>query len=128
MIYQMVADNGFPQFLVAVDPIPPMFVRTDDTETKSYVADFTIYPVAGVEDDGTILYEIQGGMTSMDLTHDLAYAETIARGSVKWDGCANFTVDTPGVMLHVCNRDGMTFIGQALLLAYDIAFAELEEL
>jgi hypothetical protein len=71
-------------------------------------------------EDSPIAFPLAGGMSSADMTSDLADAERFAHGDVKWDGCANFLLDDNEVMLHICDPGGMARIGEALCLAYEI--------
>jgi hypothetical protein len=46
-------------------------------------------------------------------------------GSVKWDGCSNFTFADE--CFHFCSRDGMENIGQLLARIYDMSQYYLED-
>ena len=95
---------------------------------KPGYVDFEVYPIVGVQDDGTLLYELKGAGSSADLTSDIAEAGRCAEGSVKWDGCVNYQLgdidqESP-VLLHACGADSLAQYLAAVQRAYDLA-AEL---
>ncbi len=46
-------------------------------------------------------------------------ADPYVDGSVKWDGCANYSVGTEGCMMHACERDHIAKLGRVLVAIYD---------
>lgn len=79
--------------------------------------EWTIHEVQATEDDGTILYSRVGASASGDYVADLAEAECEARGTVKWDGCADWSA----VAVHFCSHDDTQSFAAALLRAYEMA-------
>lgn len=63
----------------------------------------------------------EGG--SRGMVERIEDAEPFATGSVKWDGCINWTFNDHdrGCALHECDRDGLLRIGELLARIHDIA-------
>jgi hypothetical protein len=65
-------------------------------------------------------YQEDGATCSPKPVPDINAAEVFAHGSVKWDGCSNFTFDDNGTM-HQCSRSGLVNIGLMLGYVHDAA-------
>ncbi len=52
-----------------------------------------------------------GGDSSIDLVYDLAQAERLIEGFVKWDGCSEISFD--GTM-HLCGKDDINQLADGL--------------
>jgi hypothetical protein len=76
-------------------------------EPSTYHVDFKIYEIVGVFDDGQRDFS---GET------DIKEAEVFLSGSVKWDGCSNWTFDEQdrGVMIHGCDKNDLLRIGKIM--------------
>lgn len=60
--------------------------------------------------------------SGMDMTNDLADAEYVAYGFVKWDGCVNFSWgEARGVMEHKCGMSGFYGLLDSWRLVYHLA-------
>ncbi len=56
-----------------------------------------------------------------DLTEKLAEAEVLISGSVKWDGCSNWTLGVEDCMTHFCGRSELVGLGELLARLWDLA-------
>lgn len=87
---------------------------------NDHVVDFrvvTFYP-----GDGPNLYQRAGAIMSPDTVEDFDRAETYVSGSIKWDGCVNFTFDAQDeCMLHACSREDLLNLGVLLARVHDLA-------
>lgn len=94
-----------------------------DDEGGAYHVDFkavAYYP----NRDGPPQYQRADALCSPDLVESIDGAEVFAEGSVKWDGCADFTISEEGVCIHTCTRADMIAIGTLIARVHDVA-AEL---
>lgn len=66
-------------------------------------------------------YSRRNTVRSSNLVFDPRNAEPYLAGSVKWDGCADYTLGDPesGVMMHVCSRDDIEKVSRVLALIYE---------
>jgi hypothetical protein len=63
-----------------------------------------------------------GAGSSMDFTVDLTTADTYLSGSVKWDGCSNWSFDEQDRgMLHFCAKQDAIALGTLMGYLYDWA-------
>lgn len=89
------------------------------TELTSHVLPFVVYGVLGRGADGKRVYNREGYTSSPDPVEDRAKAQKFIDGSLKWDGCINFTVeDQP---LHFCSRSDVEEFNKILPTVYDLA-------
>ena len=92
--------------------------------TGAYHVDFqafTYFPEGLIGARSAHLYQRAGAVSSLDPVESLDEAEVFAEGSVKWDGCANFTIGEPDECIHTCDREGLIKIGTLLARVHDIA-------
>lgn len=79
--FALISRNGYPQFLIDVE---------DDVK---YRMDFKLYEVG-----------------HWDGNKNPVQVELYMRGSIKWDGCADFRFgpeDPPGGFIHLCSHGGL---------------------
>ena len=76
---------------------------------------FWMVPVTGENTEGRVLY----GELAHTLIPNKSFAEI--HGSVKWDGCTNWST-RDDVMVHNCGLDDMKRLTEALQGAYEEAF------
>ena len=117
-------DGDYPTYTITVTA-PAGVWRQSGTEQPGYV-DFMVYPVMALGgktgEEPKIMYETVGGGGFCDLTSELAEAAWVARGSVKWDGCANWQTDGNGAKLHHCGADTMGELFDAVNRAYSLCW------
>lgn len=88
-------------------------------ERRSHWLSFKVYVVLGKTESGTQIYNRDGYESSPDPVEDRALAQVFLSGSIKWDGCADMTVeDDP---LHFCGRAHMEEFVALLSAIYDLA-------
>lgn len=91
--------------------------------TDPYRVDFDIYMIAGydfdVSADGAIYFHQKGKATSPHHVNDIENAEVFITGSVKWDGCSNWTMQSN--YFHACSRAELARIGEVLGRCFDMA-------
>lgn len=58
--------------------------------------------ITGPNHPGALLYEERDAHSSADVTANLDEAMVWFAGSVKWDGCSDWTWDTEATMFHLC--------------------------
>ena len=89
------------------------------TEIQSHWLSFVVYEVLGREADGKLVYNRENYRSSPDPVNDRKKAQKFMEGSIKWDGCANFTVeDQP---LHFCGLADAEAFGKILPTIYRLA-------
>jgi hypothetical protein len=89
-------------------------------EVFDHRIEFKVY-VAFFYTDGTLGF--RGGNYSE--TMNIAEAEVVLSGSVKWDGCSNWVLTEGPVQTHFCCKKDATDIGVLLGRLYDLAAKEL---
>lgn len=83
-------------------------------EVYDYRLEVQVYKLCSLN-----LYHTKDGF---GLTESLADAELFIEGSIKWDGCSNWTLNPePNHMQHFCGREGLEKFGQLLLRLWDLA-------
>ena len=87
-----------------------------------YRADFDLFSVVIEAGENGHQYTEKGAVNNLEMTTDLDEAEVFAHGSMKWDGCADFTIGEPDCALHTCDREPLVNIGVALARVWDLAF------
>jgi hypothetical protein len=92
------------------------------TEKSGHWLGFKVYRVLGRTEGGTRMYNRDGYKSSPDPVELRSEAQVFLSGSIKWDGCADISVeDDP---LHFCGRSDMEEFIAVLSAIYDLA-AEL---
>lgn len=88
-----------------------------------YYVEFKVYAIEGISHpEGKPLFHEAGATSSPSPVEALAEAETYLHGSVKWDGCSNWSIDeNKRVMLHFCDSKSAGNLGRVLEACYDIA-------
>ena len=88
-----------------------------------YVGEFKIYQLVWI--NGEHLPHRKGAINGWDTVpmSEIDSAEVIVHGSVKWDGCANWTIDNDHVMIHHCGASGLKMLMGAITLAHKLAAA-----
>ena len=72
-------------------------------------------------------YEKKGSETSEDMTENLDEAQTLVRGSVRWDACSHVYVGDEDGYVHMCGgRSWFTFI-ESMNRIWEIAAKELPQ-
>jgi hypothetical protein len=89
-----------------------------DGDGGPYWIEFKVYTLCTINANG-YGYQRDGSHFSPDVVDTLDEAEVFLRGSVKWDGCANFTFEEASAMLHTCGREDMATIGKLLVRVHD---------
>jgi hypothetical protein len=108
-------ETGFPTYTVRVWD-PPEAWRT--TEGAPGFVEWAVYEVQGTQEPDVSVYWRKGAVSNVDPTRNVEDAEHEARGSVKWDGCCNFEVGSPGCLAHVCDIADLTAFTDAIRRAY----------
>lgn len=88
---------------------------------------FEVRPVTGIEDSpdkGAILYEAADQSEDND-TKDPEGAVLLINGSVKWDGCSDWSIDTTTCMLHFCGMNGVRAFSAVFERMYQITQREM---
>lgn len=118
--FEMITDStGFPQVAIVVKTSDDGWLTT---EGKPGFVEFVVVEVIATEMDGTPLYEKPDVVNPMnDPTTDIAEANEFASGSVKWDGCMNWSTNTETVLHHHCTSKGLATTLDAVKRAYAIA-------
>ncbi len=72
-------------------------------------------------------YEHLDGHSSIDRTFDWTKARAEASGSVKWDGCVNYSIGlVDGCLAHACGPGEITAVAAALVRGVEIAYEIME--
>ncbi len=85
--------------------------------------DFKVYDICGRTGapGGPFIYHREGGVNSMDWVESLDDAEVYLHGSVKWDGCSDWSFDEQDrVMLHGCSRHDIVRYGKIMTACFDM--------
>ena len=69
-----------------------------------------------------LFFHKKGAAGYPDPVESIGAADVFAHGFVKWDGCSNWTINEAGwgVMLHACDKEGLTRIGLILGECWDM--------
>lgn len=92
-------------------------------EVNECRVDFKVYDICGRTGapDGPFIYRREGGDNSMDWVESLDDAEVYLHGSVKWDGCSDWSFDEQDrVMLHGCSRHDIERYGKIMAACWDM--------
>lgn len=89
------------------------------TEVLSHWLAFRVYEVLGTTDDGERVYNRAGYLSSPDPANSRDGAQVFLSGSIKWDGCADISMDDQP--LHFCQRSHAEELGTLLTFLYDLA-------
>lgn len=92
------------------------------TEKRSHWLGFKVYRVIGKTENDVRVYNRDGYQSSPDPVEDRAAAQVMLSGSIKWDGCADITIDDEP--LHFCGRGDMQEFAALISAIYGLA-AEL---
>lgn len=81
------------------------------------VLEFAVLEVAGEEETLGVLYDsMEHGMTPYP-----AKADVFLGGSIKWDGCSNWSFPSShACMLHFCGQQGAMMLGRLMQRLYEI--------
>lgn len=118
--------SGFPLFVVrAWEPTEAEGFWRQDNGLAGW-AEFAAWAVVGLEAGDSLLFQSKHDGQAAGVTTDREQGVRVVYGSVKWDGCANFTVDESedvgfGVVLHACNSDHVRALCEALQAGYEMA-------
>jgi hypothetical protein len=88
------------------------------TNLQSHFFDFVVYEVIGRDEAGNRFYNGEGYDCSPDLVGDRDKAQKFLDGSIKWDGCVNFSVEDEPI--HFCSRSDAIEFGKILPEIYDM--------
>ncbi len=69
----------------------------------------------------TPLYERAGALSSGEDTEDIAEAEIVFSGFVKWDGCSHWQWNTEHCMWHGCGLESIQHMGEAMRRVFILA-------
>jgi 8-oxo-dGTP pyrophosphatase MutT (NUDIX family) len=95
-----------------------------DEEGGPHRVEWALFDVAGVQDDGTVLYATPSGKMG-DWTEDIGKAAPTVTGFVKWDGCTQWWQnDNP---CHVDSRQNFHAFAMAMVKARHRALALMRE-
>ncbi len=64
-------------------------------------------------------YNRKDARFSPDFVFDPHDAEPYVSGTVKWDGCVNYTVGTDSVMMHACGRRDLEKLSRVLVTVFE---------
>lgn len=103
---------------VIIEQVGDDFGVTVQYAVKGYSVDFTAFDVLGVADDGTQFYELKGATSSNDDTDNIADAQPLVTGSVKWDGCSHYYFGDAGY-IHAHGRADIQKLTDALVVIYE---------
>ena len=86
--------------------------------------EYQVYEIngyAGIDENSIPYWPRTGFKSGHDLTDKLDEAELYLHGSVKWDGCSNWSFDEQdrGVMLHGCSRRRLLAHGEIMARCWD---------
>lgn len=113
---EIVRDGDFP--VMAFRVWAPEEAWRQEDGRPGYV-DFVVCEVVATEMDGTACYNKPGWVSSMEYsTHEIDEADWFARGSVKWDGCVNWSTNDADCMHHHCDANGLHLSLAAIERAY----------
>lgn len=103
---------------------PDIMYTVRATPHEHYV-DYAIYEITGLSNDAkgnpTVPhYQLKGG-ENYDDTDSIDNAKVFAHGTVKWDGCSDWMIDSMvrNRMLHGCGRSDITNVGEVLARCWD---------
>lgn len=103
---------------------------TVEARVHSHWVEFNIYEVIGWVQGPDGEWNVPTWISKDETRYDVPIdeARVFAHGSVKWDGCSNwtFTDNAEGVMIHGCSRADVRRIGDILGICWDLT-AELCE-
>jgi len=88
-----------------------------------YHVDYVLYEIAGFTEPGNKpLWPKKDADPGPDFVESLDDAEPYLHGSVKWDGCSNWSFDEQdrGVMLHGCGREDLVNLGEVMARCWDL--------
>lgn len=101
-------------------------------EENAYILNFDVYEIAGHDDDGKGEYNVP--LYGKGFSEDVSHGEKFMYGSIKWDGCSNWSFHKESCMAHFCGRKSATGIGRLMdrmyqitkenLSTYDVSVAE----
>lgn len=94
---------------------------------QSHWVEYKIYEIVEASEDGkNFSWPRVGAEHGMDVVTRLEWAEPYLSGSVKWDGCSNWSFDEQdkGVALHGCSREDLLRLGEVMARCWDLT-AEL---
>lgn len=86
-----------------------------------HFVDFLVYEIYGTAENGKVLLKRTANGCD-DFTENMGEADVFLEGSIKWDGCSDWTF--PGLekcMLHFCGRNDATDLGALMAKLYDLA-------
>lgn len=97
-------NHNWPDYVIRVWPW--------NGEQDCYVAEVEAFEVCGrngLQPDSPLLFEGKDALVlPQDLTTDIEAAETIIRGSIKWDGCSDLTMG----YMHHCGPSEVIKLGK----------------
>lgn len=87
----------------------------------SHQVEYSIYDIEGYTSiDNMPLWHKAGASSYPDPVESLSEAEVYIHGSVKWDGCSNWSIDeNERCMIHGCSRRDIQRIGDIMALCWD---------
>jgi hypothetical protein len=86
----------------------------------NYRVDYVIYDIEGEDTEGTVLWHRKGSDSHPDWVETIEEAEPYLHGTVKWDGCSDWSFDEQDrVMLHGCCRADVSRFGEAMARCWD---------
>lgn len=92
-------------------------------QNNTYSVDFDCYEITGQGQDtngdfNVNIYERKGATSSEDETKNINEAQTLFRGSVKWDGCSHVTFGDEEGYIHLCGKYNWLSLQEALSRVY----------
>jgi len=117
-----------PEYLIVVSESKEPHAWTQPSGAPGFV-EWRIFDSLGMTADGRLVFDA----ASIDRRDVYSYDEAspVAEGSVKWDGCANFSAgELEGVqggvsrlacLVHVCSGEQLATFGRALVRAYELS-------
>jgi len=98
---------------------------TVEATPDDYVVNYRIFSIGGYTANAAgeyvvPIYDRAGSLSNMDSVEDLSLAEPFIVGSVKWDGCSNWSFNTEACMHHACDKESLGHIGQILMECWEM--------
>lgn len=127
MVGRTIEDGVLDAEVIGDDEPQPLARRIEDvddyeivvTDIQSHCLYFVVYKVIGREASGKRVYNREGYQSSPDPVNDRDKAQRFIDGSIKWDGCANFTLEDEPV--HFCGPHDAESFGKILPTIYRLA-------
>jgi hypothetical protein len=99
------------------------FVIVADPQKYSHAVCYKVYEVVGEHQDGSFVFHKEEGDIHPNVVQTIEDATPYLDGSVKWDGCSNWTVgynDSRAYLMHFCSREQLENLGKVMARCWDL--------